>query len=273
MERYYGKIELAAIAILVILLSLNYGGREKISERVLAAEHITSELTEDGILVSGNNAYVLDGSGGSNTLADGTKPTAEPTPEAGEPSAEPLPGASEPDDPLAGYDEAVAEAYRAATELTVPEEIAFADVEESLSVRAEPDGESEQIGTLYPNNACTVLSVDGEWAKITSGTLSGYCRVKYLIRGEEAQELAARLVVRTATTNANVNLRSSATTHEDNVLRTVTPGETFPVLTPAVLTDDPDAPLFVEVKDGEQTAYLAIGKVKLSYGWITGSAK
>ena len=57
------------------------------------------------------------------------------------------------------------------------------------------------------------------------------------------------------------------------MLRTVMPGETFPVLTPAVLTDDPDAPLFVEVKDGEQTAYLAIGKVKLSYGWITGSAK
>lgn len=262
--------------ILVILLSLNYGGGEKVSERVLAAEHIASELTEDGMLVGGGNVYALAGSEGSGT-ADGTKPTAEATPEAGEPSGEPLPGASEPtaepDDPLAGYDEAVAEAYRAATELIVPEDIAFADVEESLSVRVQPDGESEQIGTLYPENACTVLSVDGEWAQITSGTLSGYCRVKYLIRGEEAQELAARLVVRTAATTANVNLRSAATTREDNVLRTAEPGETFPVLTPAVLTDDPDAPLFVEVKDGEQTAYLAIGKVKLSYGWTTGSAK
>lgn len=269
MERYYGKIELAAIAILLILLSLNYGSREKITERVLAAEHVASELTSDGILVSGNHAYVPEGSEASRKPSGG----AEPTPETGEPSAEPTKEPAGPDDLLAGYDKTVADAYYAATELTVPDGIAFANVQESLSVRVQPDGESEQIGTLYPNNACTVLSVDGEWAKITSGTLSGYCRVKYLIRGEEAAELAGSLVVRTATTTANVNVRSSATTQEDNILRTATPGETFSVLTPAVLTGDPEAPLFVEVKDGGQTAYLAMGKVTLSYGWTTGTVK
>ncbi len=85
--------------------------------------------------------------------------------------------------------------------------------------------------------------------------------------------MAGGLVIRKAATTANVNIRRTATTLEDNIIRSVEAGESFTVTKPAVLSEDPDAPLFVEIKDGEQTAYVAIGKVKLTYGWTYAKAQ
>ncbi len=261
MRRYYGKIELGLIAVLLLLLSLNFGEKSKPAAYVLAAEHTASEYTQNG--------YVLDG----NLLQESTQ-TAVPEEEAKdeEEEKEDITSSLE-EDMFAGYEEEVVLAYQEATALTIPEGLAFANVEESLSVREWPDGESRQIGIMYPNNACTVHAVEGEWAQITTGDVSGYCRVKYLIQGEEAAQLAKQLVVRTAKTTANVNLRTSPTTQANNILRTATPGESFLVLTPAILTDDPQAPLFVEAKEGEQIVYIAIGKVALTCSWETGIAK
>lgn len=257
MEKVKQYILLIEIGIVVLLLIfLNIGGNDetkKINDKVLKTEHEAPD--------SGSSLPI----GGENPAGTGDKPG----PNEGK---EPTPSVTEPENPLEGYPEEVIDAYNQAMELKVPEGIAFADVQESMSIRVSPDGESRQVGIMYPMNACIVHSVDGEWAKITSGSVEGYCRVKYLIRGEEAAEMATGLVVRTAVTTANVNIRRTATTLEDNVIRTVEAGVLFRVITPAVLTKDPDAPLFVEVTDGEQTAYIAIGKVKLSNDWTYGKA-
>lgn len=246
-KQYILPIEIGVILLLFFLLNLGGNKEEpkKINNKVLETEHAAPEQA-----VKPTEAPDIE------------KPTTTPTPDSEQPTPTP-----KPENPLDGYSEEVVEAYNKAMELIIPEGIAFANVQESMSIRVSPKGDSQQVGTMYPMNACIIQSVDGEWAKVKSGSVEGYCRVKYLIRDEEAMEMAPGLVVRKAKTTANVNIRSSATTLEDNVIRSVEAGKTFTVTTPAVLSEDPDAPLFVEIKDGEKTAYVAIGKVNLSYSW------
>ncbi len=160
--------------------------------------------------------------------------------------------------------------YEAALEYDIPENIAFANVNESLSVRKSANGESEQIGIMYPGNYCIVESVDGEWAKITTGSVKGYCRVKYLIRGDEAVEYAKQHVKCTVKTTGNANIRSGATTQEDNIITTVTPGKEFSVTNAVVFSKDPTTPFFVEISYEGKTAYLAMSLAKLNYTWTAG---
>ncbi len=160
--------------------------------------------------------------------------------------------------------------YEAALEYDIPENIAFANVNESLSVRKSANGESEQIGIMYPGNYCIVESVDGEWAKITTGSVKGYCRVKYLIRGDEAVEYAKKHVKCTVKTTGNANIRSGATTQEDNIITTVTPGKEFSVTNAVVFSKDPTTPFFVEISYEGKTAYLAMSLAKLNYTWTAG---
>ena len=73
----------------------------------------------------------------------------------------------------------------------VPENIAIANVTNSLNIRTGPGSSYTKSGILAKNGACIVESVDENgWAKVTSGDVSGYVSVKYLIMGEEAVEKA-----------------------------------------------------------------------------------
>ncbi len=63
--------------------------------------------------------------------------------------------------------------------------IAIAQVNEYLNVRAEANEGAEVIGKIYPNGAATVLEVVGDWTKITSGSVTGYVASQYIIVGNE----------------------------------------------------------------------------------------
>ncbi len=68
--------------------------------------------------------------------------------------------------------------------------LVMANVKNSLNVREEANEESAKIGLLYADCGGTVLERDGNWTKIQSGKLIGWCSNEYLLFGAEAEALA-----------------------------------------------------------------------------------
>ncbi|MBR5712631.1 MAG: SH3 domain-containing protein [Lachnospiraceae bacterium] len=262
LKRYLLEIEIAVIVILVFLLCLKFQKKAERNEKLADGEHRVVEISEDGVVRSADGrvyfptGYVQPGE---------ATPTVTPSP-----TPAPL---SETERRLAALTEEQRARYNAAVNFEIPSGIAFAHVEESLSIREKASGESKQIGVMYPNNYCVIQSTEGEWAKVKTGNITGYCRVAYLITGDEAVRIARETVVCKATTTGNVNIRSSATTQESNVVGTAERGKTYVVLEPVVFSDDPDAPMFCKVQNGSKVSYIALGKVTISYGWTPGKAK
>ena len=160
-----------------------------------------------------------------------------------------------------------------ATFYEVPENIAIADVTGSLNIRYEPSTASSRIGILAKDGACIVESVDSNgWAKITSGDVKGYVATKYLIMGEEAQELAKEYATLYATVKSvsSLNVRSAPSTSADIVTR-VSSGERLIVTKEVVVNkEDPNAKVWVEVKldsdsDENAVAYVSADYVTTSY--------
>ncbi|MBO4788064.1 MAG: SH3 domain-containing protein [Lachnospiraceae bacterium] len=259
LKRYTLEIEIAVIVLLIFLLCLKSQKKEERNDRLTEGEHQVVEITEDGVIRTADGrvyfptGYVKPGE---------VTPTQAPTPT---PSAE-----SELERRLNALSEENREKYRKATTMTIPDGIAFAKVEEFLNVREKPDANAKKIGILYPNNYCIVESVEGEWAKIRSGSVKGYCKMSYLMTGEEAVRYAKETAVCRATTNATANVRSSATTKESNVVAKVQKGKSYSVIEPAVLSDDPDYPLFCKVQNGGNISYIVLNLVNVEYTWTAG---
>lgn len=82
-------------------------------------------------------------------------------------------------------------------------------VSDYVNIRSEASTDSEVVGKLYSNAVATILSNDGEWAKITSGTVDGYIKSEYLSTGEEAVAIANQNFKKYATpTTMTLNIRS-----------------------------------------------------------------
>ena len=136
--------------------------------------------------------------------------------------------------------------------VSVPEGIAFANVTDALNIRKGPGTNYSRIGKLGKNAYCIVESVENGWAKITSGSVKGYCSTEYLIMGDEAVKLAESLGTLTATVNRgikNLNVRSNPDTTADNVIAKVSGGENFKVGKEVVINkEDTTSKVWVEVK-------------------------
>ncbi len=72
----------------------------------------------------------------------------------------------------------------------IGEELAMANVQKALNVRAEADEDSEKVGLLYKDCGGTILDRQGDWVKIKSGDVIGWASEEYLLTGEAAQEMA-----------------------------------------------------------------------------------
>lgn len=99
--------------------------------------------------------------------------------------------------------------------------MAVAIVEDYSEVYENPDKDSQVLGRMYQNNIGTVVEVDGEWTKISSGELSGYVDSADLCFDEEAKavsvsdEVKAIITVDTANVYANPNELLSYTTADN----------------------------------------------------------
>lgn len=89
--------------------------------------------------------------------------------------------------------------------------IAIANVNEYLNIRAEANPEAEVLGKLYNQGAANVIETLDGWYKITSGTVTGYVSAEFVIVGDEAACQAASKRLGTVVTDA-LNLRKEAST-------------------------------------------------------------
>lgn len=151
----------------------------------------------------------------------------------------------------------------------VPQNVAIANVSEKLNVRKGPATSYDLVGYL-PNNAyCLVLekAQDG-WVKIQSDDVEGYVKEEYLYTDEEGIARARELGKVVATVEAySMNLRSEATTSEDNVIATLKQGEKYEVLEENVISRDEDSPLWVKVRYNGQEGYVCKSLVDVAYSW------
>lgn len=99
-----------------------------------------------------------------------------------------------------------------------------------LNVRNEATTESKVIARMSKGAICTVQSIAGDWAHITSGSITGYVNTKYLVVGEEAEALYGKYVDRIATVKASkLNVRSKAST-KGKVLTRIKKGAKYKIL-------------------------------------------
>ena len=81
---------------------------------------------------------------------------------------------------------AVAAAEAEAAERAIYTDVAIAQVNNYVRVRAEANTESEILGKLYNNSAATILeTTENGWYKITSGSVTGYVKCEYVVVGNE----------------------------------------------------------------------------------------
>ncbi len=89
--------------------------------------------------------------------------------------------------------------------------IAIANVNEYLNIRAAASVDAEVLGKLYVNGAATVLETLDGWYKVTSGSVTGYVSADYVIVGDEATCKAASQRIATVNTDT-LRLRKEANT-------------------------------------------------------------
>lgn len=84
-------------------------------------------------------------------------------------------------------------ALAAETDTSMTGELAFAQCEEYINIRQEPDENSEVVAKIYNDNAATIISKTGDWYQITSGSAFGYVKADYLVTGDEASAIAEKV--------------------------------------------------------------------------------
>lgn len=88
-------------------------------------------------------------------------------------------------------------------------DLGVSNVNDYVNIRSEASTDSEIVGKLYSNAVATIESNDGEWTKISSGTVSGYVKSDYLSTGKEAVAIADKNFKKFATsTTTTLNIRS-----------------------------------------------------------------
>ena len=152
---------------------------------------------------------------------------------------------------------------------TIPDNVAFANVEDALNIRKKPGTGEVIIGYLPKNGMCEVLDEKDGWAHIKSGKIEGYVSVDYLIMGEEGRAKADSLSTLMATVNAGtVNFRSEPdTTSDDNIIATVNRGEMLPVIEECVISKDDDTIIWVKAYCDDLEGYISKEFVDVAYTW------
>lgn len=70
------------------------------------------------------------------------------------------------------------------------EELAMANVQNALNIRAKAGENSEKVGLLYKDCGGTILERENGWTKIKSGNVIGWANDQYLLFGEESKSMA-----------------------------------------------------------------------------------
>ena len=149
--------------------------------------------------------------------------------------------------------------------------IGIANVENHLNVRETPDESGKLVGKMSNNAACEVLSIEGDWAKIQSGKVEGYCHTDYLLTGILAKKRAEETVSNVAiSTSGGLRVREAPGT-DSEIITTMGEGESLEVLEELdgwikVALDDEEAYISAEYAKVSQELPTAITMTELLYG-------
>lgn len=144
-------------------------------------------------------------------------------------------------------------------------DIAIAQVNNYVNVRALPTTESEVLGKLYDKSAATVLeTTEDGWYRIVSGNVEGYVKAEYVVVGDE--ELARAVSTRYATvTTTTLFVRMEPTT-EAGVLTMLPEGDDLVAL-------DESIEGWVKVATVEGDGYVSADYVSMSTEYIHAESK
>ena len=151
----------------------------------------------------------------------------------------------------------------------IPENVAFANVNDYLNIRSGASKSSKIIGYLPKNGMCEVLEITDGWAHIKSGKIEGYVSTDYLIMGDEGREIAESLSTLMATVNAGtVNFRSEPdSSNDDNIIATVSYNEKLPVIEECVISKDDETVIWVKAYCDDLEGYVSKEFVDVAYSW------
>ena len=145
--------------------------------------------------------------------------------------------------------EAVSENTTEDTSICGYKNLGIAQVQGSLNVRKKASTDSKVVGKMTDKDACEIVSVKGDWAKITSGKVEGYVKTEYLLTGDAAKNVAKKEITKVVTVNTTT-LRVREKASEDSaILSLVGEGEDL------VVEDTKDGWYKVEVDD--QKGYIS----------------
>ena len=100
----------------------------------------------------------------------------------------------------------------------------LANVDDYVTVRSEPNSESEAVGRMFKGNGGDIVEQAEGWTKVSSGNVEGYVSNEYLLFGEEAYSQAqeeAELVATSLT--GGLRIREEAST-DAKILKNVEEG-------------------------------------------------
>ena len=149
--------------------------------------------------------------------------------------------------------------------------IGIANVENHLNIRETPDESGKLAGKMSNNAACEVLETAGDWVKIKSGKVEGYCHTDYLLTGILAKKRAEETVSNVATsTSGGLRVREEPST-DSEIITTMGEGESLEVVDELdgwvkVLLDDEEAYISAEYAEVKQELPTAITMTELLYG-------
>ena len=145
--------------------------------------------------------------------------------------------------------EAVSENTTEDTSICGYKNLGIAQVQGNLNVRKKASTDSKVVGKMTDKDACEIVSVKGDWAKITSGKVEGYVKTEYLLTGDAAKNVAKKEITKVVTVNTTT-LRVREKASEDSaILSLVGEGEDL------VVEDTKDGWSKVEVDD--QKGYIS----------------
>ncbi|MCC8167941.1 MAG: SH3 domain-containing protein, partial [Clostridiales bacterium] len=145
-------------------------------------------------------------------------------------------------------------------------DIAVATVVNYVNIREEPDEESEKVGKLYANGVATVLETDGDWYKITSGSVTGYVYKDYVSVGDESLARSVGRRIATVTTET-LKVRKSAST-DSEVIGLVPGGEDL-----TVVDESKDGWVGVSVEEGNGYVSADYVELGMEYSYAESTAE
>lgn len=134
-------------------------------------------------------------------------------------------------------------------------DLVIAQVDDYINIRKEASKNSEVLGKLYNNSVGHFIEETDGWVKIKSGTVTGYVKSEYVVRGTDALKIARDVETTYATINTgSLRVREKPTT-ESSILGTFSRGDEL------VVTEKEEG--FAKVAYHNKTGYISLEYVNL----------